>query len=315
MIDIAREVFDIEIEELIKVRNKLGNEFNDVIEVILNTKGKVILTGIGKTGIIAKKIAASLASTGTSSFFMQSAEALHGDLGMVNKEDIVIAVSNSGSSQEVLNIIPSLKRIGCKLIALTGNKNSQLANASDYIIDVGVEREACPLDLAPTTSTTATLLMGDAITVALTKRRKFKPENFALYHPGGTLGKRLLTRVKDIMSKDIPKVYESSDLREIIYEISSKRLGLTIVYDDNDAAVGLITDGDIRRNIFNSCEDIREVMAKDIMTKGFKYINSDEMAKSAWEKMNRNNISNLIVLENEKLVGIVTMHDVFEFEN
>lgn len=315
MIDIAKEVFDVEIEELVKVRNKIDNEFNLIIDVILNTKGKVVITGIGKSGIIGKKIAASLASTGTSSFFMQSAEALHGDLGMVNKEDIVIAISNSGTTQEVLNLIPSLKKIGCKIIAMTGNKKSQLANVADYIIDIGVEKEACPMNLAPTSSTTATLLMGDALTVALIKRREFMPENFALYHPGGALGRRLLTRVSDIMSKELPKVYEESDLKEVIYEISSGRIGLTIVYNIEDNPVGLITDGDIRRNIFDKYSDIREIKAKDIMTKGFKSIDSNEMANAAWEKMNRNNISNLVVTEGENLVGVVTMHDVFEFEN
>lgn len=315
MIDIAKEVFDIEIEELTNVRNKIGDEFNKIIDLIINTKGKVIITGIGKTGIIGKKIAASLASTGTSSFFMQSAEALHGDLGMVHKDDLVIAISNSGSSSEILNTIPSLKKIGCTIIAMTGNKNSHLAHAADYILDIGVEREACPMNLAPTCSTTATLLMGDALTVALIKRREFMPENFALYHPGGALGKRLLTRVRDIMSQDLPKVYEDSDLKEVIYEISSKRLGLTMVYNNNEEAVGLITDGDIRRNIFDKYENIKDIKAKEIMTRGFKSIDSSEMANVAWERMNKNNISNLAVIEDNKLVGIVTMHDVFEFEN
>lgn len=314
MINIAKEVFDIEIEELIRVKNKIDYKFNEVIECILKTKGKIVVTGIGKSGIIGRKIAASLASTGTSSFFMQAAEALHGDLGMVKKEDVVIAISNSGTTQEVLNIIPSLKKIGCIIIAMTGNVNSQLAISADYIIDIGVEKEACPMNLAPTCSTTATLVMGDALAVSLIKRREFMPENFALYHPGGAIGKRLLTRVKDIMSKDLPKVYETSDLKEVIYEISSKRLGLTIVFNSNEEAVGLITDGDIRRNIFDKYKDIRYIKAKDIMTKGFKLIDSNEMANKAWQKMDENNISSLPVIENNELVGVVTMHDVFEFE-
>lgn len=313
-INIAKEVFEIEITELEKIKSKINEEFERIVELIFESKGRVIVTGIGKSGIIGKKIAASLASTGTNSFFMHSAEALHGDLGMVYRDDIVIAISNSGSSQEVLDILPSIKRIGATLIAMTGNSNSQLAKESEYILDIGIENEACPLDLAPTSSTTATLVMGDALTVALIKRRNFKPEKFALYHPGGALGRKLLTRVMDIMSTDIPKVNEDSDLKEILYSISSKRVGLTVVFNSKNIPVGLITDGDIRRNIFDKYEDLKSVKAKDIMVKGFKSINCNEKASIAWEKMHDNKISSLVVTDSKNVVGIVTMHDVFEFE-
>lgn len=314
VIKIAKEVFDIEIEELKALKDRINGSFEDVVGCILDTRGRVIVTGIGKSGIIGKKIAASLASTGTNSFFMHAAEALHGDLGMVYKDDIVIAISNSGSSQEVLNILPSLKKIGCTIIAMTGNLNSILAQEVEYVLDIGIEKEACPLGLAPTSSTTATLLMGDALTVALIKERNFRPENFAVYHPGGTLGRRLLTRVKDIMCKELPIVYPNTYLKDIIYEISSKRLGMTIVCDNNNKVIGLITDGDIRRNIFDKYNDLKEIKAIDIMTREFKRIESKEMANMAWEIMNKHNISTLPVIDEENLVGIVSMHDVFEFQ-
>lgn len=315
-ISIAKEVFTLEIEELDKLKSKINEAFENVVELILESKGRVIVTGIGKSGIIGKKIAASLASTGTNSFFMHSAEALHGDLGMVYKDDIVIAISNSGTSQEVLDILPSIKRIGATLIAMTGNNNSQLAKEAKYILDIGIEREACPLDLAPTSSTTATLVMGDALTVALMRRREFKPEKFALYHPGGALGRRLLTKISDLMIKDIPKVTLNTEFKDIIYEISSKRIGMTLVYD-NQNAIGIITDGDIRRGISN-CNDLNKLNAKEIMSTGFKTILSNEKATVALEKMQEYKISSLIVI-NEKnsfeIVGIVTMHDLFPFIN
>lgn len=313
-INIAKEVFELEMRELIRVKEKIDEEFSNVVELIFETKGRVIVTGIGKSGIIGRKIAASFASTGTNAFFMHSAEALHGDLGMVYRDDIVIAISNSGESQEVLDMLPSIKKIGATIVAMTGNVNSSLAKEAKYVLDIGIEKEACPLDLAPTSSTTATLVMGDALTVALINKRDFKQEKFALYHPGGSIGRRLLTRVKDLMSKELPIVYEDSDLREIIYNISSKRLGMTVVCDKDKNPVGLITDGDIRRNLFDKYENLSLVKAKEIMTIGFKSIESNELASEAWRIMNENNISNLVVLEGEKLVGVVTMHDVFEFE-
>lgn len=315
-INIAKEVFELEMIELDKVKSKINEEFARIVELIFESKGRVIVTGIGKSGIIGKKIAASLASTGTNSFFMHSAEALHGDLGMVYRDDIVIAISNSGSSQEVLDILPSIKRIGATLIAMTGNKNSPLAREAEYILDIGIDNEACPLDLAPTSSTTATLVMGDALTVALIKRRDFKPEKFALYHPGGALGRRLLTRIKDLMITELPKVTLETELKDIIYEISSKRIGMTLVYE-NQKAIGIITDGDIRRAIA-TCEDLNELNANQIMSRGYKSILSNEKATMALEKMQEFKVSSLIVIDEKnpsEIVGIVTMHDLFPFIN
>ena len=312
-INIAKEVFDLEMIELDKVKSKINEEFARIVELIFESKGRVIVTGIGKSGIIGKKIAASLASTGTNSFFMHSAEALHGDLGMVYRDDIVIAISNSGSSQEVLDILPSIKRIGATLIAMTGNRNSILAK-EEYVLDIGIENEACPLDLAPTSSTTATLVMGDALTVALIKRRDFKPEKFALYHPGGALGRRLLTSIKDLMVTEVPKVTLQTELKDIIYEISSKRIGMTLVYE-NQKAIGIITDGDIRRSIAN-CEDLNKLNAEQIMSKGYKTIKNDAKATVALEKMQEFKVSSLVVIDaksSSEIVGIVTMHDLFPF--
>ena len=313
-INIAKEVFDLEMIELDKVKSKINEEFARIVELIFESKGRVIVTGIGKSGIIGKKIAASLASTGTNSFFMHSAEALHGDLGMVYRDDIVIAISNSGSSQEVLDILPSIKRIGATLIAMTGNRNSILAKEAEYVLDIGIENEACPLDLAPTSSTTATLVMGDALTVALIKRRDFKPEKFALYHPGGALGRRLLTSIKDLMVTEVPKVTLQTELKDIIYEISSKRIGMTLVYE-NQKAIGIITDGDIRRSIAN-CEDLNKLNAEQIMSKGYKNIKNDAKATVALEKMQEFKVSSLVVIDaksSSEIVGIVTMHDLFPF--
>lgn len=312
-VDIAKEVIELEISELEKMKNRIGDEFVDAVDLIFNTSGRVVITGIGKSGIIGKKIAASLASTGTQSFFMNAAEGLHGDLGMVYKDDIVIAISNSGSSQEVLNLIPSIKQIGSKLIAMTGNVNSPLAKSSDVVLNIGIDKEACPLNLAPTSSTTATLVMGDALTVALIKKRDFKPESFAVYHPGGALGRRLLTRVRDLMHTEIPKVDYDANIQDIIYEISSKRLGLTLVYSDTKA-VGIITDGDIRR-VIGKLKDLSSVTANEIMSPKYKHILESEMANVALEYMDSNKISNLVVHDaNDEVKGIITLHDVFGFK-
>lgn len=312
-IETAKEVFELEISELEKVKSRIGNEFSEAVEMIYNSTGRVVITGIGKSGIIGKKIAASLASTGTQSFFMNAAEGLHGDLGMIFKDDVVIAISNSGSSQEVLNLIPSIKQIGNQLIAMTGNSSSPLAVAADLVLDIGIDKEACPLNLAPTSSTTATLVMGDALTVALIKKRDFKPESFAVYHPGGALGRRLLTRVRDLMHTDVPKVSQDSNIQDIIYEISSKRLGLTLVYE-GDKAIGIITDGDIRR-VIGKLKDLSAISAVEIMSTNYKYILESEMANVALEEMDDNKISSLVVQnDNHQVTGIITLHDVFGFK-
>lgn len=309
----SKEIFNLEIAELQKLAEKIGTEMNEVVELIYSCKGKLVIMGVGKTGIIGHKISSSLASTGTPSIFINAAEAMHGDLGMVSKNDIVLLISNSGSSSEILNIIAPLKKIGCKLIAMTGNPNSALAKEVSLTLNVSVSNEACPLGLAPTTSTTATLVMGDALTICLMERRDFKAENYALYHPGGALGRRLISRVKDEMFTDVPKVYETTVFKDIIYEVSNKRLGMTMVFNQKEQAVGIITDGDIRRAI-QKFDELKNLTAIDFMTHGFKEIAQDELLIEALEMMDVNKITTLTVLgESEQVVGILSIHNIIDF--
>jgi arabinose-5-phosphate isomerase len=311
----AKEIFQQEICELQKLTEKIGPELNNAVEMIYSAKGKLVIMGIGKTGIIGHKIASSLASMGTPTIFINAAEAMHGDLGMISKDDIVLLISNSGSSSEILNVIAPLKKIGCRLIAMTGNLNSALAKEAELCINVGVEKEACPLGLAPTTSTTATLVMGDALSICLMERRNFKAENYALYHPGGALGRQLLSRVKDEMNTDVPKVLESTNFKDIIYEVSNKRLGMTVVYNSENKAVGIITDGDIRRAI-QQFDELKNLRAKDFMTKGFKRIGQDELLTEALEMMDLNKITTLAVIDNqEEVIGILSIHNIIDFRN
>ncbi|MDD5183703.1 MAG: KpsF/GutQ family sugar-phosphate isomerase [Paludibacter sp.] len=309
----SKEIFNSEITELQKLSDRIGLEINEVVELIFAGKGKLVIMGVGKTGIIGHKISSSLASTGTPSIFINAAEAMHGDLGMINKNDIALLISNSGSSSEILNVIAPLKKIGCSLIAMTGNPNSILAKEVTLILNIGVEKEACPLGLAPTTSTTAALVMGDALTICLMERRGFKAENYALYHPGGALGRRLISRVKDEMVTEIPKVFEATLFKDIMHEMSNKRLGMTLVYDNEQQAVGIITDGDIRRAI-QRFDDIRQVVAADFMTQGFKRIGQDELLTEALEMMDINKITTLTVMNNsEQVVGILSIHNIIDF--
>jgi len=311
----SKEIFNLEIVELQKLAEKIGPEINDIVELIYSTKGKLVIMGIGKTGIIGHKIASSLASTGTPTIFVNASEAMHGDLGMVSKNDIVLLISNSGSSNEIINIIAPLKKIGCTLIAMTGNMKSVLAKEVSLVLNIGISREACPLGLAPTTSTTATLVMGDALTICLMERRGFKAENFALYHPGGALGRRLISKVKDEMFTDIPKVHLTTLFKDIIYEVSNKRLGMTMVYDKNDEAIGIITDGDIRRAI-QRFDEIKQLTAADFMTYGFKRIAQNELITEALEMMDLNKITTLTVVDDsEKVVGILSIHNIIDFRN
>jgi arabinose-5-phosphate isomerase len=317
IIKYAQEIFDIEIDELKKVRDNIGKELEETAKAILESKGKVVVTGIGKSGIIGKKIAATLASTGTLTIFMNSAEGLHGDLGMVHKEDVVIAISNSGNSDEVISIIPSIKRIGAKLIAMTGNKNSKLGLEADIILDIGVEREACPMNIAPTCSTTATLVMGDALASVLIKLRDFKPENFAIYHPGGSLGRRLLMKVKDVMhsGEELATVSKNTGIDEILMVMTKKKLGAVCVIE-HEKMIAINTEGDIRRALKDR-EKFFTYKASDIMTRDFTYISQDKMAVDALELMEnrKSQISVLPVLENEKLVGMIRIHDLLNTVN
>ena len=308
----ARDLFDSEIKELQRVRDKIDENIEKTVELILNSKGKVVITGIGKSGLIGKKIASTLASTGTHAIFMNSAEGLHGDLGMISPEDVVIAISNSGNSEEVLSLLPSIKRIGASLVAMTGNENSPLGRAAKYVLNIGIEKEGCPLNLAPMASATSTLVMGDALAAILIKKRNFKPENFAVYHPGGTLGRRLLMKVKDVMHKEdeLPLVQKDSTVDEIILAMTKKRLGAVCVMD-GEKMTGIITEGDLRRALAHK-EKFFSLKAEDIMTKNFTEVEENIMAIEALDVMeNRESqISVLPVMRDGELVGIVRVHDL-----
>ena len=311
----GKKVFKVEIEQLGNVMNKLDENFIKAVELICSIKGKVVITGIGKSGIIAQKIAATFASTGTLAVFMNSAEGLHGDLGMISKDDCVMAISNSGNSDEVVSIIPAIKNIGAKIIALTANENSGLGRGADIILNIGVEEEGCPINLAPMASTTATLAMGDALAAALIKEKDFKPENFALYHPGGSLGRRLLLKVSDIMHKDeeLALVKADDSVETVVVELSSKRLGAVCVIDDFGKLEGIITDGDIRKALTRK-DAFFNLKASELMTKNPVSVNEERMAIEALEKMeNRDTQLGVIpVLCGEKVSGLIRIHDLFE---
>ena len=270
IIDIARQVIDDEVEALIGLKDYIDENFEKIIEVICECKGRLIFTGIGKSGHISKKISATLSSTGTSSFFMHSTEAFHGDLGMIQSDDIVVAISYSGETEDLLKTIPIIKKLGCSVVGVSGNKKSTLAKVSDYHQLIKVEKEACPLDLAPTSSATATLVWGDALAISLMNKKDFKPEDFAKSHPGGTLGKRLLLSAKDVMftGNDLPVIQYDTLSKDVIKHISEKGMGVTFVISEDDAVIGIITDGDVRRAI-DSSNYFFDMSAQDIMSKGF----------------------------------------------
>lgn len=313
----AKEIFDAEIRELEKLRDTIDTSFNQVIEVLHACQGKVVMMGIGKTGIIAHKMAASFASTGTPSIFVNAAEAVHGDLGMLSANDVAILVSNSGETNEILNIIDPLRRLGCTIVAMTGNLDSPLAQRADYALSIHVDTEACPLGLAPTTSTTATLLMGDALMVCLMEMRQFKAENFALYHPGGALGRKLLGRVTNVMATDVPRVQLDTPFRDVVCEMSDKHLGMTMVYDrlPDGKCLGIITDGDIRRAI-QKYNDV-QITAAEIMTPSYKHIAKDALLTDALATMDTYNITTLAVTETETttdIIGIISIHHIIDFK-
>lgn len=313
----AKEIFDAEIRELEKLRDTIDTSFNQVIEVLHACQGKVVMMGIGKTGIIAHKMAASFASTGTPSIFVNAAEAVHGDLGMLSANDVAILVSNSGATNEILNIIDPLRRLGCTIVAMTGNLDSPLAQRADYALSIHVDTEACPLGLAPTTSTTATLLMGDALMVCLMEMQQFKAENFALYHPGGALGRKLLGRVTNVMATDVPRVQLDTPFRDVVCEMSDKHLGMTMVYDrlPDGKCLGIITDGDIRRAI-QKYNDV-QITAAEIMTPSYKHIAKDALLTDALATMDTYNITTLAVTEAETtsdIIGIISIHHIIDFK-
>lgn len=312
IIEKGREVIRIESKSVADLEKKIGPDFAKAVNVIYESKGRVVFTGLGKSGLIARKIVATLNSTGTASIFLHPTDALHGDLGMVRKDDILIIISKSGNTQELLDLVSMLKRLGVIVIGMLGNLESKLSKQCDINLDVSVEEEACPHDLAPTASTTATLAMGDALAVALIEKRDFSAEDFALLHPGGSLGKRLSLKISEIMisGKDIPVVKMSTSISETIYEITSKRLGVTAVVDENDELAGIITDGDLRR-LLEKTLDIRGLTAKDVMSADPKTISQDYLASFALHQMETYNITSLVVINGGKQpVGFIHLHDL-----
>ncbi len=312
MIALGREVVDIERDAVAALRERIDEDFARACRLMMDCEGRVVVTGMGKSGHIGSKIAATLASTGTPAFFVHPGEASHGDLGMITPGDVVLALSNSGETGEVLTILPLLKRMGVPLIALTGNAGSTLAREADVHLDVGVEKEACPLDLAPTASTTSALVMGDALAIALLQARGFTHEDFALSHPGGSLGKRLLLRVSDLMhaGERLPVVRETAPLRDALLEMSAKGLGMTAILDAADALVGIFTDGDLRR-CFDARHDLHDARVGDVMTRGGVRIRADRLAAEALKLMQDRQINALLVVdEHDRLVGALNMHDL-----
>ncbi|WP_245946003.1 KpsF/GutQ family sugar-phosphate isomerase [Flavobacterium magnum] len=311
ILTVARRTILSESQAIAQLAGLLTDDFPKAVDLILRAEGRLIVTGIGKSAIIAQKIVATMNSTGTPSMFLHASEAIHGDLGMVQPGDVVICISKSGNSPEIKVLTPILKRFGNTLIAMTGNINSFLAKGADFVLDTTVEAEACPLNLAPTSSTTAQLVMGDALAVSLMELRGFKSEDFAKYHPGGALGKKLLLRVKDMLEDSHkPMVSPDAPVKKVIFEISEKRLGVTAVIDDNKV-IGIITDGDIRR-MLNNTDTIAGLTAKDIMTKNPKMIKPSDMAMDALNIMEDFSITQLVVSDQDDYKGIIHLHDILK---
>lgn len=316
ILDAARKVIQIEADAVEALAARLDDRFARAVEMILACSGRVVVTGMGKSGLICQKMAATMASTGTPTFFLHPAEGVHGDLGMLMKGDVVIAVSNSGETEEITRILPIIKRMGLPLVAMAGNPGSTLARAGDVFLDISIKEEACPLQLAPTASTTVTLAMGDALAVALLLQRGFREEDFAQYHPGGALGKRLLLRVEDLMHVDdaVPTVNAKTQLKDALYVISSKKLGITGVVDDLGDLIGVFTDGDLRRKIEQGIE-VLNLPIGEIMGGRPKRILRTNLAAKALQRMEEHQITSLFVFESEeghKPIGIIHLHDLLK---
>ncbi|MBQ9688850.1 KpsF/GutQ family sugar-phosphate isomerase, partial [bacterium] len=296
IIKLANEVLEIESKCVLDLKRSIDEKFIKAIDILYECKGRVIITGMGKSGHIGKKIAATLSSTGTPSYYLHPAESIHGDSGVITKQDVIIAISNSGETEELLNLLPLIKRFGVKMIALTGKTNSTLANTADVTLDIGVEKEACPLNKAPTASTTATLAMGDALAVCLLKKRGFTEEDFLIYHPGGKLGKGILFKVSDLMISDdrLPVINENTSFIDVIKFISDKKLGMAILTDDNGVMTGILTDGDIRRTMIKF-DNPKTLKAKDVMTINPKTISADDLAAKALHFMEKYSITALAI--------------------
>ncbi|MBZ4644378.1 MAG: arabinose-5-phosphate isomerase [Deferribacteres bacterium] len=312
IIDSVKKTLKIEADSINDVYNRVGSEYVDAVEMIFACKGKIIVTGMGKSGQIGKKIAATMSSTGTPAVFLHPAEGVHGDLGVIRSEDIVIAISNSGETEEIVTLLPVIKRFGVKIISIVGRVNSTLAERSDVVIDASVKMEACPLNLAPTASTTVALAIGDAIAVALLEKRGFKAEDFAIFHPSGSLGKKLLTRVEDLYHKGemVPVVKLGTNVADAIYEISSKGFGCAAIVDDNLIVQGIITDGDLRRGM-QKYQDVFERRVEEIGSRNPKLITKKALAAKALKVMEENSITSLLIVDDgNKIEGILHLHDL-----
>jgi len=313
VLGIAKKVLKTEAEAVYTLIEKLGSNFEKAVEIIYESKGRVVVMGMGKSGLVGKKIAATLASTGTPAFFLHPAEAGHGDLGMVTSDDVMIAISKSGETEEIVRLIPFLKRFNLRLISITGNLDSTLSKAADVNLDVSVKEEACPLGIIPTASTTATMAMGDAVAVALLMKRGLKEEDFAFFHPGGSIGKKFFIKVKDLMHTggDIPKVFLKTPMSKTMIEMSSKRLGHAVVLDESDRIAGVITDGDLRRGIEQWGGKLFELAAEEVMTRNPKTVSEEELAVKALSIMESYSITALVVPDVDgRAIGIIHLHDI-----
>jgi len=316
ILETAQRVLHTEADAVQRLVDRLDDQFVKAVQMILSCSGRLVISGMGKSGLICQKIASTMASTGTPALFLHPAEGIHGDLGMLMKGDVVLAVSNSGETEEILRILPVIKRMGLPLIAMSGNARSSLARAGDVFLDISVREEACPLGLAPTASTTATLAMGDALAVALLIERGFREEDFALFHPGGALGKKLLLRVEDLMhtGDDIPMVGHNTPLKEALFEITSKKLGITGVADDQGELAGVFTDGDLRRSIEKGLDVLNQPI-ENLMNANPKRILRSNLAAKAVQRMEEFSITSLFVFEDENSrvpVGIIHLHDLLK---
>jgi len=312
IIERGRRVVEIEFNAVQNLIDRIDESFAQAVEMILNCKGRVVVTGMGKSGIVGKKIVATMNSTGTPAIYLHPSDAVHGDLGMVRNEDIVICISKSGNTEEILNLLPLLKRIDVPIIAMVGNPESIIAKSAKIILDISVEQEACTLDLAPTASTTATLVLGDALAVTLLEKHKFTKEDFARFHPGGHIGKRLLLKVKEMMVRGdaVPIVKESVALKDAIIEMTTKRLGATCIVDEKNYLTGIITDGDLRRMLGRTL-NVNSLKAVDVMSKNPKTIGPQVLAATAMQQMEMYSITQLVVVdENNKPVGMIHLHDL-----
>lgn len=310
LISLAKQSLEIEIAELISLKNRIDESFAKAVEIINSATGKLIVVGIGKSAHVGNKIVATLNSTGTPAQFLHAAEAIHGDLGVIQKQDVVLCISNSGTSPEIVNLVPYLKEYATALIGMTGNLSSKLAEFSDVVLNTIVEKEACPNKLAPTSSTTVQMALGDALAVCLMELNGFKDRDFAKFHPGGSLGKNLTAKVEQFLSSQKPQVNENSSIRDVIISVSSSTHGVTVV-TENENIIGVITDGDLRRMLMNT-ENISGTLAKDIMSKNPKTVEKDALAKDAMRILKEKNIGQLIVTHNGKYFGIIDLHKLLD---